>query len=286
MTEERKIYLYKHWLTILWAAGFLASLFISIHTSIKAIPGLIIMLIVGMGLTMLLILEWSVYSPKRKMALYLALSGASWWFASAMLIIHGYDWRIWHSVNTVCLLLVTLTVGFWLAGEIEKSGHLLPICILGTLVDIWSVFHGISKNVGEQVMQHQQKIAETGVWSPPPMVELLIMHWPYPGANMMASMFGVGDLAFIAMFMGASRRFNLPIWQTFFLMILGLGLATGTAIYLQKPIPALPFLCILFLAWYFSKFSLTYKEWRITIIISLIVLAVIIINFISEALQG
>ena len=245
---------------------------------------MLLMLVLGIPLTVLLALEWSVYLPSRKIALWLVIAGVAWWYATAMLVQGEFGWRVWFPVNTVALVVVTFAVGFWLAGEIEKVGHLLPVCILGTIVDIWSVFHGPSKNVGEQIMQHQEKMAQVGAQTPPPIVDFLILHWPYPGADMMATLFGLGDLVFVAMFLAASRRFGLSLLKAVLLTLGGLILATSAAFYTQKPIPALPFICALFLAGNVRSLSLTRREWAVTVSVVVLVLLVGLGNYLGKTL--
>jgi hypothetical protein len=235
----------------------------------------------GIPLTTLLALDWSMHLPGRKIALWLVISGAAWWYSSALLVQGEFDWRIWYSVNTLSLLVVTFSIGLWLAGEIEKSGHLLPVCILGAMVDIWSVFHGPSKHVGAQVAMHQQQVMETGLATPPPIVDFLILHWPYPGANMMATLFGLGDLVFVAMFIGASRRFGLPLIKSTLLVLAGLIIATCVAMAINKPIPALPFVCAVFLAGNYKNLALTRREWTITISLLALIAAVFLANYLN-----
>jgi hypothetical protein len=245
-------------------------------------------MIVGLGipLTELLALEWSVYLPKRRTALWLVIASAAWWYVSAALVQGEYGWRIWYPVNTVMLVILTFSVGFWLAGEIEKAGHLIPVCVLGTLVDIWSVFHGPSRQVAGQVMEHQQRMAEAGVQTPPPIVDFLILHWPYPGADMMATLLGLGDLVFVAMFLAASRRFGLSLPKAFLLILAGLALSTAVALWWSRPVPALPFICTLYLAGNARGMKLNRKEWIITIGTAVVILAVILANALSSLIFG
>lgn len=247
------------------------------------IPGslsdiLFFVLVLGFGiiLTVLTGMEWSVFQPGRRLTLWLVLAGGSWWFASGLLVQNGYPWQVWHIVNTLCLLFVTYTIGFWLSGEIEKSGHLIPVCILGTLVDIWSVFQGPSSQVGRKVMEHFESVEraiQTGLEAPPPpFVNFLILHWPLPGYNIMASVIGMGDLVFIALFLGSSRKFGLSLTKNVLLALGGLFLALGAYMIFRRPIPALPFICGLFYAGNYRNLSLTKKEWQLTIGISAMIL--------------
>jgi hypothetical protein len=234
------------------------------------------MLLVGILLTVLLALEWSAHIPGRKATLWLFLAGAAWWVASALLVRGDFAWRLWYSVNTLSLLLVTLSIGFWLAGEIERAGHLIPVCIVGTLVDIWSVLEGPSRRVGQQVVTHMQMQVDTGVRQPPPMVDFLVLHWPEPGADMMAPLVGLGDMVFVSLFLASCRRFGLSLTKCVVLVLAGLASAMAVAMWLEKPTPALPFICGLFLLGNFRGLSMTRREWKITWVIAA---AMILVGF-------
>ena len=144
--------------TILWVAAYLVFLWLSTWTDMGWLPGVWLMIGLGIPLTVLLALDWSGHLPRRKLCLWLVLAGAAWWLATALLVRGDFGWRVWHPLNTVSLLLVTLSAGYWLAGEIERAGHLIPVCIVGTLVDIWSVFQGPSLHVGRQVQEHFRQV--------------------------------------------------------------------------------------------------------------------------------
>jgi len=268
---------YRRPFTILWGALYLISLALTIWTDFPVEVGLYVILGLGIPLTVLMSMEWSTRLPGRKIALWLVMAGAAWWLASAVLIRAEYEWRLWGTVNTLTLLLVTFTIGYWLAGEVERVGHLIPVSILGTLVDIWSVFRGPSKSVGEQVAEHAQRQAETGVWQPPPFVELLLLNWPQPGAPYMTPVFGFGDLVFIALFVAGSRRFGLSLVKNVLLLLAGLAVAVVLA-FLYGPMPALPFICGFFLLGNLRSLSMTRKEWQATV---LICLAVLVVGFLT-----
>jgi hypothetical protein len=263
-------------------------------TGVSGIPAgavyLLVVLVLGNTLTVMVALEWSSYMPGRKLALWLVLAGSAWWLASATLVRYGYLWQIWHPINSAVLLFLAFSIGFWLAGEIEKSGHLIPVCILGILVDIWSVFQGPGRQVGRMAVEHVQKAQEAvqqGLQPPPPpLVSFLIVHWPLPGGSMMAPIFGMGDWVFLALLMASSRKFGLSIVKNTLLVIGGIFIALIAVNLLGKPLPALPFICGLFLVGNFRKLSLTRKEWQLTGIIAGAVLLVSFLNWITGMMGG
>jgi hypothetical protein len=244
-------------LTVTWTFFYLAFLFLTGVQAFSVLLGYLLILVVGIPLTVALSLEWSRYIPSRKTALLLLLISGPVWLVSAYLVRSGFEWRLWHPVNTILLLFFAFTAGNWIAGEVGKLGHLLPICILATVVDTWSVFFGPSKNVGELAVKHLdavQKSLEAGLPAPiPPIFNLVILHWPHPGADIMLPLFGVGDLIFIAFFLAVCQRFALSLQKGALLVLAGLGISILVTIFVQRPIPALPFICGIFLAGNFSS---------------------------------
>jgi len=271
--------------TFIWIIYLLLSLYFSSLESFSEISSLVLLLL-SLPITVMVASEWAGIIPRRKPALLWGIVGAGWWFITALLTNKGYSWQIFHSLNDVALLFTTFTVGFWLAGEIEKAGHLIPVCIIGTLVDIWSVFAGPSKHVGEKVLEHVEKQIETGEILPPPIESFLIMNWPQAGTGTMTPLIGLGDLVFIALLLASCRKFKLSYFKCILLLLGGLAVAEAVTMGYQKPLPALPFLSAFFLVGNYNNLSITPKEWRITIIITVILLALILARYLSSILTG
>jgi hypothetical protein len=224
-----------------------------------------LVILIGVPLTVLIAYEWSYAVPGRRKALIVIVAAVSWWVVSAMLVRSELSWRVWHTLNTITLLVGTYALGNWIAGELEKVGHLIPVCILGTVVDIWSVLQGPSRSVGKQVVEHTQQQVVTGVWHPPPFISFMILSWPQPGEGYMTPLFGFGDLVFIAIFLASSRRFGLSLLKAFMLVLAGLAVTFAIVLTFDVPIPALPFICGFYLAGNWRRLSLSKSEWRITL---------------------
>ena len=241
-----------------------------------------LLLLLGIPFTVLVAIDWANRIPGRKTTLIMVSTGVVVWIVTMILARMGLNWRITQPLNTLALLYVGYVVGYWLTGELEKAGHLIPVSILGALVDIWSVFQGPSRSVGEQAVEHATQQVETGTWQAPPVGTFALLNFPQPGAEFMTPIFGFGDLVYIAVFIGGSRRFGLSIWKNALLVIAGLWLAMITGFMTGQPIPALPFICGLFLIGNFKSLELSKKEWKLTLIIAGVVLVIGLINFISK----
>jgi len=270
--------------TLTWSLLYLISIWLTWRRDIPPEIGMYAILCIGIPLTLLVALEWSSKIPDRKTALIVVSASAVWWLVSAMLVRSELSWRVWHTVNSVMLLVGTYTLGNWLAGELEKVGHLIPVCILGTVVDVWSVLQGPSKSVGEQVVEHTQSQVATGAWHPPPFLGFMILSWPQPGEGYMTPLFGFGDLVFIAIFLAASRRFRLSVWKAFFLVLGGLAMSIGLVMTIEQPVPALPFICGLFLIGNWRKLSLSKNEWKLTLTLAGVIVIVGLTNWLKAVI--
>lgn len=287
--------------TIVWVVFYLACLALTFTPGLAGEASYYLILIIGIPLTVLTAYEWSIHMPGRKRALVLVLSGVTVWVLTALLVRAGYEWRVWHTVNTVSLLFTGYTIGFWLTGELEKAGYLVPVSIIGALVDIWSVFQGPSKSIGIQVTdyvkrqieaealqetEHVERQLAAGTWDPPPFANFALLNFPMPGADYMTPIFGFGDLVFIALFVGGSRRFGLSIWKNILLVLTGLAVSILAAFLSGYPVPALPFICGFFLLGNFKNLELTKKEWRITLVLSIAIVFFGLINYVNKVLLG
>jgi hypothetical protein len=267
-------------LTALWIFSYLVSLFLSFNGGMDPVAGYYLLVIsTGIPLTLLVYVEWSVHIIDRKNAILNGAIFVAIWIFSMLMTMLGYPWAIWHSLNTVGLIGFTFVAGSWLSGEIEKSGHLIPVCVIAMLVDVWSVFAGPSKKVGEQVIEHMEKQSESAEYIAPPIGNFLLLNWPQPGQAIMSPVFGLGDLVFIALFLTASRKFGLNLWVSLLAIALGLLGSLITAFMFNTPIPALPFICGFFLIGHYKKLSLTQKEKAMTIAISAFIIVAGVIRY-------
>jgi hypothetical protein len=280
-SRQSKFYIF----TILWGVFYLVCLGLTFAKGFSPLTGYYLLLLVGIPLTVMVAIDWANRMPGRKTTLIFVIAGVITWVITLILTRMGIIWRVMHPINTVALLFTGYVIGYWLTGELEKAGHLIPVSILGALVDIWSVFHGPSRSVGEQATAHATHQVETGVWQAPPLGTFALLNFPHPGAEFMTPIFGFGDLVFIAVFIGGSKRFGLSIWKNVLLVIAGLWLSVVAALVTDNPVPALPFICGLFLIGNFRKLELSKKEWKLTIIIAGAVLFIGLLNFLAKLLH-
>ncbi len=174
-------------------------------------------------------------------------------------------------ISTFSLVAASTCLGVWLSGEIEKPGHLLPVCLIAAGVDIVSVAYGPSSKVVQDIEEHYQRIA-AGIPHLPPLTSYLIMHYPEPGQGL-AMMLGVGDVAFFAILAGAVIKMGLPRINILLLAVWGILAVIVSGIF-QLAIPALPFIGIGFILTNLKSIKLERIEWVITaVFVVLIIIA-------------
>lgn len=262
--------------TLAWVALYLFSLGAAHLADVPLWLAMGAVLGLALPTTLLACWEWSFWRPDRR-GLGLIAAFALLWLATALATRRGLDWRLGQPANTVFLLAATFGLGFFIAAEIQRVGHLIPVCLLGALVDVLSVLGGPSRRLGEQTARHvaetTQRLGEGLPPPPPPLSTFLVLKWPQPGADGLATLVGFGDLVFFALLLGAARRFGLPVARSLLLLVAGLALALGASFALRAPVPALPFCCGLFLAGHLRRLSLERREWLLTLGVSLAVVA-------------
>jgi hypothetical protein len=177
--------------------------------------------------------------------------------------------------NTIALLAAASCLGIWLSTEIQKPGHLLPLCLIAAGVDYLSVAYGPSSVVLSQLEEHADAVS-AGIPHYAPLTSYLILRYPQIGSGL-DMMIGVGDLAFFALLAGAVVKFGLTRFNIPLLALWGFA-ASAYSIVLQSGIPALPFIGIGFILTNVRSMKLDRTEWLITLafVVALIITGVIL----------
>ena len=127
---------------------------------------------------------------------------------------------------TVMLLGAGSLIGAVIGGEIKHPGHLLPVAVVSSLVDVFSVLHPS----GPTAHVVRSEVA----------LNLLVLPWPFLGTPHIAPVLGVGDVAFAALYFSASRAHGLSLRRTW--LALGFGCLVTLLVLLTfvQAVPALP----------------------------------------------
>ena len=133
---------------------------------------------------------------------------------------------------TVLLLPLVTALGAKLGSRIERAGHLLAVCLVSSLADLWSVFDsaGPSARLAQRVLER------------PDEVTVFALGWPMLGTPVLPPLIGAGDVLFVALYLAAFRAHELSVWRA--AAALAAGFATGLALVigLERAVPLLPLL--------------------------------------------
>ena len=126
-------------------------------------------------------------------------------------------------------------LAFWFLDFFEELSWVVIVACVIPVVDAISVWRGPTRHIVEER---------------PEVFGALSFAFPVPGEG--AFQLGLPDLLFFAIFLGAAARWSLRLLATWVCLVASFGLTMAAAIYVDPfgigGLPALPLLCIAFLA--------------------------------------
>jgi len=180
---------------------------------------------------------------------------------------HQLEEEFPESARLILLLaLVQLTlasgVGLWIGEGIDEIAHLLPVAIIATVADIWSVSAGATA-----------KIVVSSA------INYFLLRFPMPGYGTIPYLIGLTDFLFFAIFFQAAVRFELGIRKNLLLLLASFFIAVAAAIFFATGLPVLPFMAVLFVVGNFKRLSLKKEEIRqILLFVVFIIIAFTLIS--------
>ncbi|MEP0813796.1 MAG: hypothetical protein HRF49_03910 [bacterium] len=184
------------------------------------------------------------------------------------------------NIGTANLLTIAILLGTWIVAPLKRASELVPVAIVMTLADVYSVFMGPSSKIAESL----GKFYRGGMAGPPPPADFLLVKLILPGSAVPAPAFGVADWIFVAFLTAAAARFGFDDnligpglfelerkrLRPFVLPVAALALfaAVAAANVLGYPIPALPIVAGAFMSYVLVKYPdarrLTKSDWIAT----------------------
>jgi hypothetical protein len=169
--------------------------------------------------------------------------------------VHSHFVTAFHSAN---LIFMACLLGHWLVIPLKRAAELIPLCLVVSLVDIYSVFKGPSKNMTGG-LAHYYTSGQAGT---PPLIDFLLIKFPLPDQAGLLPIFGVSDWVIIAMLSAAAAKFELkdnifgqtnsPFMSVATIgLLLSIVLARTAGLYL----PALPLIALIFLAIMLARYA-------------------------------
>ncbi len=153
-------------------------------------------------------------------------------------------------------------IGLWIGEGIDEIAHLLPVAIVATVADIWSVSAGATA-----------KIVVSSA------INYFLLRFPMPGYNTIPYLIGLTDFLFFAIFFQAAVRFDLGLKKNVVMLLASFFIAVAAAIFFGHGLPVLPFMAIFFVIGNFRRLSLKKEEVRqIMLFVVFIIIAFTLIS--------
>jgi len=186
----------------------------------------------------------------------MCLGGIAAVFGPYELSLHSAGWRVF---STIGLVAVALPVGYWIGDRMEKASNLIPLAIALSMADIYSVFRGPSRHVGEAIISYQRlvadRVAQLGQVSPAeiakteaslraPLANYLVAHFPLPGQGTTVPLLGIGDFIALAFLFRAAWVHRLNARAVFIAGLASTIVALAVTQLVGHALPALPFIAL------------------------------------------
>lgn len=178
------------------------------------------------------------------------------------------NWRAF--IHSLFLVLFTFCLGRALSFLVDEKQYLVPVGMVASLADVWSVFGGLTK----KMVESQSPIMQTVVSNI--MVSMPVAPIQEGEALRIEPIAGGTDFLFIALFLGIARKFDLSIKHSSVAMFIGLagGLSLTVLLqsfdYLTSGLPGLPFLAVSFIGVHWREVKPGTKEMVTTIVFCLV----------------
>lgn len=215
--------------------------------------------------------------------------------AAGLMYLLAQHWLIktplFYMVYTANLLVLANLLGSWLVSPLQRQAELVLVCLVMTLADLFSIIRGPTHSFIKTI----QVYYESGLAGPPPGADFLLVKIPLPGLNHLQPLFGVSDWIILVFLSGAAAKFHIND------NLAGKGLAAMTAdrragVYvpvaavalliaifaaglLNRFIPALPVIAVLFVAFILFRYSsarqLLWSDWLLMIAFTAVMLSLL-----------
>lgn len=131
-------------------------------------------------------------------------------------------------VVTFAVLSTGALVGGYIGALLEYPGMLMVVAYVAAFADCFSFVHpsGVTANV----------LAD------PKLLALLTVPFPVLGTDGVASLVGIGDVTFVALFITGARQTGLSASRTVWALGAGMAVMAVAVAWLRAPLPALPVL--------------------------------------------
>lgn len=151
----------------------------------------------------------------------------------ALGVAFAFAWRGWTTVAVPFQVVAAAGLGIVLARQVAVAWWLAAFAGVAVLADAWSVFAGPTRRVVERA---------------PQMLDYVLVHFAPLGGPLAGLGLGMSDLVFLALFSAGSRALGLNVRGGYAAMLGSFVVTVMLAVWWKPAVPALPLLCLAFLA--------------------------------------
>ena len=198
----------------------------------------------------------------------------------------GVTHPVVYMIATANLLVFAHLLGAWIVTPLRRPAELLPLCLIMSLADLFSVVSGPTKKIAESLDSYYR----SGMKGPAPIGDFIVIKIAAPGLDHLLPVFGLADWVIIAFLCAASVRFGINDNLTgrgpaemvhenrpaFYLpvAVAGLLIAVLFAHYFGIFLPALPMVAFCYIAYGLAVFPPLRRprksDWKLMIMTTLL----------------
>jgi hypothetical protein len=145
-----------------------------------------------------------------------------------------FVWLGWVPLANVAKVVAAAALGMWIAEELEKLSWIVIVAVVSGFVDIVSVAVGPTKAILDQGP------VVVGYFT-------IVVTWAGYTYSEAYTGLGISDVIFLALYLGAARRFGLRVEWSAVAMVVSFLVTIAAAMW-WTALPALPLLSVAFLA--------------------------------------
>lgn len=175
----------------------------------------------------------------------------------SMVELLGVQSNLISAIHTANLLFFACVLGHWLTEPLKRPAELIPLCLVMSVIDVFSVFKGPTRQLTSKLVDYYSSDQPGS----PPLVDYILIKLPLPEQSSLLPVFGVSDWIMIVMLSAAAAKFRLNdnilrrMGEVYF-PLAGMGLIATivSARELDMYLPALPMIAVCFLVVMAYKF--------------------------------
>jgi uncharacterized membrane protein len=159
------------------------------------------------------------------------------------------------------LLGIACHIGMIVAKGVSERSFLVPLSLVASIIDVWSVWGGPSKMIVDNPQSHHY----------------FLLLYPLLGTPQIYPTIGLGDITFMSLYLGVVPQYQLKQRQTSWALAGAIFAVYLLSVLSGKALPAIPFISAAFLMVNWKLLEFKKKELQTTFFFIIIFLAILIL---------